>query len=144
MAPCSSLGVLRESPGIGSRQAVGCCAEPETSVATLSMGVAVIDMDGRVSLGGQLERSPDGRLWVVLYRGSAVVRKKRVRSRRRGRRWLIDMVLTDAERYRTTGLNRPLDNCVVHRPDPPAAEGGCRHHADLDDVTMNKLPVQPE
>jgi len=46
---------------------------------------------------GQLERSPDGMLWVVLYRGTAVIHKERVRSRRRGRSRLIDIVLAATE-----------------------------------------------
>ena len=74
----------------------------------------MIDMDGRVPLSGQLERSSDGRLWVVLYRGTTVVRRERVRSRRRGRRWLIDMVLADADGY-PAGLDRRQATVVSTR-----------------------------
>jgi hypothetical protein len=63
---------------------------------------------------GQLERSPDGLLWVVLYRGTAVIRKERVRSRRRGRSRLIDIVLAATETF-PVGLDRrpqDLDPCT--------------------------------
>lgn len=46
---------------------------------------------------GQLERSSDGLLWVVLFRDNAVIKREQVRSRRQGRRRLIDLVLTGAD-----------------------------------------------
>lgn len=49
---------------------------------------------------GQLERSSDGLLWVVLFRDNAVIKREQVRSRRQGRRRrLIDLVLTGAEPF---------------------------------------------
>ena len=54
----------------------------------------------------QLKRSPDGLLWVVLFRDNAVIKREQVRSRRQGRRRLIDLVvLTEAEPIRA-GLDR--------------------------------------
>ena len=58
---------------------------------------------------GQLDRSPYGLLWVVLYRGTAVIRKERARSRRRGRSRLIDIVLTASEPFPAGLDRRPLD-----------------------------------
>ena len=57
----------------------------------------MITMGVSVPFVGQLERSPDGLLWVVLYRGSTVIHKERVRSARRGRSRLVDIVLAAAE-----------------------------------------------
>lgn len=54
---------------------------------------------------GQLERSSDGLLWVVLFGNNAVIRREQVRSRRQGRRRLIDLVLTAAEPF-PAGLDR--------------------------------------
>ena len=72
----------------------------------------MITMGVSVPFGGQLERSPDGLLWVVLYRGTAVIHKERVTSRRRGRSRLIDIVLAATEPFPTGLDRRPLD------PDP--------------------------
>jgi len=78
-----------------------------TSVPT--MGAAMITMGVSVPFLGQLERSPDGLLWVVLYRGTAVIHKEPVRSRRRGRSRLIDIVLTASEPFPAGLDRRPLD-----------------------------------
>ena len=48
---------------------------------------------------GQLERNSDGLLWVVLFRDNAVIKREQVRSRRQGRRRLIDLALTAAEPF---------------------------------------------
>ena len=69
----------------------------------------MITMGVSVPFVGQLERSPDGLLWVVLYRGTAVIGKERVRSRRRGRSRLIDIVLAAAEQFPGGLDRRPLD-----------------------------------
>jgi hypothetical protein len=79
-----------------------------------TMGVAMTTTGVSVPFVGQLERSPDGLLWVVLYRGTAVIRKERVRSRRRGRSRLIDIVLAATETF-PVGLDRRpqgLDPCT--------------------------------
>lgn len=61
--------------------------------------------DVAVRYFGQLERSPDGLLWVVLFGNDAVIKREQVRSRRQGRRRLIDLALTEAEPFRA-GLDR--------------------------------------
>jgi len=40
-----------------------------------------------------VERDPAGRLWAVLYRGEEVTARELVRSVRRGRRRVTDMLL---------------------------------------------------
>ena len=69
----------------------------------------MITMGVSVPFVGHLERSPDGLLWVVLYRGTAVIHKERVRSRRRGRSKLIDIVLAATEPFPAGLDRRPLD-----------------------------------
>ena len=46
---------------------------------------------------GQVERDLDGRLWAVLYLGDQVVHKEQVRSLRKGRRRVTDLVLSAAD-----------------------------------------------
>ena len=42
---------------------------------------------------GQVERDPDGVLWAVLYCGGLVISREPVRSLRRGKRRVADLVL---------------------------------------------------
>lgn len=46
------------------------------------------------SLLGQVERDPRGVLWAVLYHGGEVSARERVRSARRGRQRVTDMLLS--------------------------------------------------
>ena len=45
------------------------------------------------SLLGRVERVPRGLLWAVLYHGDEVAAREQVRSARRGRRRVTDMLL---------------------------------------------------
>lgn len=70
---------------------------------------------------GQVEQDCDGVLWAVLYCGDLAVDRERVRSLRKGKRRVTDMVLgaTDAysqltRRSPPTYLNRMVD------PDRPS------------------------
>jgi len=62
---------------------------------------------------GQVERDPEGRLWAVLYRAGRVVYSEPVRSLRRGRRRVTDLLLaaTDASVWRDLS-RRSLLHCV--------------------------------
>ena len=42
---------------------------------------------------GRVERDPRGLLWAVLYHGDEVAAREQVRSARRGRRRVTDMLL---------------------------------------------------
>ncbi len=46
---------------------------------------------------GQVERDSDGRLWAVLYFGGDAVCKEQVRSLRKGKRRVTDLVLSAAD-----------------------------------------------
>jgi len=72
---------------------------------------------------GQVERDPDGMLWAVLYYGAEIVEREQVRSLRKGRRRVTDLVLAAADNY----PNGPLFPAAVSRlaslPDQPAPSG---------------------
>jgi len=54
---------------------------------------------------GQVERDCEGLLWAVLYIGPNVISRERVRSLRRGRRRITDMLLAAADR-----TSRPIED----------------------------------
>ncbi|MEP6563459.1 MAG: hypothetical protein ABJD68_20555 [Nakamurella sp.] len=62
---------------------------------------------------GQVEMDPTGILWAVLYHGETVVTREQVRSLRKGKRRVADLVLSAADsvpagfrRSAPTHLNR--------------------------------------
>ena len=73
---------------------------------------------------GQVERDPDGILWAVLYFGDLVITRERVRSLRKGKRRVADLVLGASDTYtrethRTspTSLHRLVEvRAPVQRP----------------------------
>ncbi len=74
---------------------------------------------------GQVERDPDGVLWAVLYCGDLLVSRERVRSLRKGKRRVADLVLsasdTHAAPYRTSPVHtsrlvEKRNATVRHRP----------------------------
>jgi len=58
-----------------------------------------------VNYVGQVERDREGLLWAVLYNGPNVISRERVRSLRRGRRRITDMLLAAADR-----TSRPIED----------------------------------
>ena len=48
---------------------------------------------------GQVERDPDGVLWAVLYCGDLLVSRERVRSLRKGKRRVADLVLSASDTH---------------------------------------------
>ena len=74
---------------------------------------------------GQVERDCEGLLWAVLYNGPNVISRERVRSLRRGRRRITDMLLAAADTTsRPIGNRRPAARYlmvihVIRRPTRP-------------------------
>ena len=63
----------------------------------MSLEVArVFEREGAASYVGQVEMDPAGTLWAVLYDGATVITKEQVRSLRRGKRRVADLVLAAA------------------------------------------------
>ena len=91
-----------------------------------------------VHLIGQVERDPEGRLWAVLYLGENTISREHVRSLRRGRRRITDMLLSAADTTRwpvnsqrpaaSRGSRWSSTSSVGHptRPRSPAALRGLR------------------
>lgn len=76
---------------------------------------------------GQVERDPKGALWAVLYHGDLFISRERVRSVRRGKRRVTDLVLAAANTFpegpsRTVPihLNRLHDRRAPMRRQRPA------------------------
>ncbi len=74
---------------------------------------------------GQVERDPDGVLWAVLYCGDLLVSRERVRSLRKGKRRVADLVLSASDTYaapfrtspvHTSRLVEKRSATVRHRP----------------------------
>lgn len=103
---------------------------------------------------GQVERSPEGTLWAVLYFGDLMISRERVRTLRRGRRRVTDLVLAAADTFpdgpKQTSpihLNRFIERRSTVRRNPPAeAPPAVRHepafrttvsgHGDPADVAL--------
>jgi hypothetical protein len=71
---------------------------------------------------GQVERDPDGALWAVLYHGDEIIVKEQVRTLRKGKRRVTDLVLSAVDTF-PTGPRRParthLNRLVEHRAPAP-------------------------
>jgi hypothetical protein len=83
------------------------------------MGVATMTGEaGAVGYVGQVEMDPAGRLWAVLYHGETVLVRERVRSLRRGKQRVADLVLTAADTL-PAGFRRTVPthlNRIVGQP----------------------------
>ena len=85
-----------------------------------------------VHLIGQVERDPEGRLWAVLYLGENTISREHVRSLRRGRQRITDMLLSAADTTRwpvnsqrpAASRGKPVVLYVIGRPPNPAAISG--------------------
>lgn len=58
---------------------------------------------------GQIERDPNGLLWAMLYFHGELVSREQVRSLRRGKRRVADLLLAAADNY----PNGPLQPAVT-------------------------------
>jgi hypothetical protein len=70
---------------------------------------------------GQVECDPEGKLWAVLYCRDQVIEREQVRSLRKGRRRVTDMVLSAADTFpggprRTAPI--PLNRIMVDQRAP--------------------------
>ena len=75
---------------------------------------------------GQVERDVEGRLWAVLYLGDRVVRKEQVRSLRKGRRRVTDLVLSAADALAPSPhRSAPAQLSRVVAPQTPAPRNRC-------------------
>lgn len=66
----------------------------------------MIDDTSTATYVGQVECDSDGKLWAVLYCRDQVVNREQVRSLRRGKRRVTDMVLSAADTF-PGGPKRP-------------------------------------
>lgn len=64
------------------------------------------DDSGTATYVGQVESDSDGKLWAVLYYRDQVVNREQVRSLRKGKRRISDMVLSAADTF-PQGPKRP-------------------------------------
>jgi hypothetical protein len=67
---------------------------------------------------GQVEMDPTGTLWAVLYNGATVITREQVRSLRRGKRRVADLVLSAADSF-PAGYRPPVPahlNRIVTQP----------------------------
>lgn len=77
---------------------------------------------------GQVERDADGALWAVLYCGEHEISKEQVRSLRKGKRRVADLLLsandTFVELRRTSPVH--LNRLVVQQPTTVHRRGAAR------------------
>jgi hypothetical protein len=62
--------------------------------------------DYRGTFVGQVERDPEGILWAVLYHCDTVITREQVKSLRKGKRRVADLVMAAADNY-PVGVSRP-------------------------------------
>lgn len=79
------------------------------------------DASGTATYIGQVESDSDGKLWAVLYFRDQVVNREQVRSLRKGKRRVTDMVLSAADTFpggprRTAPI--PLNRILVDQRVP--------------------------
>ena len=67
----------------------------------------MFERDDAPTYVGQVEMDPAGTLWAVLYDGATVITKEQVRSLRRGKRRVADLVLSAADSF-PAGFRRPV------------------------------------
>jgi hypothetical protein len=67
----------------------------------------VFEHEGAATYVGQVEMDPAGTLWAVLYDGATVIAKEQVRSLRRGKRRVADLVLAAADSS-LAGARQPM------------------------------------
>ena len=79
---------------------------------------------------GQVERDPDGDLWAVLYCGELAISRERVRSLRKGKRRVADLVLGACDSWGRkapagppTHMNRLVERRVPTAHHRPASSG---------------------
>ena len=79
------------------------------------------DNCGTTTYVGQVEVDPDGKLWAVLYFRDQVISREQVRSLRKGKRRVTDMVLSAADTF-PQGARRtapiPLNRIMVDQRAP--------------------------
>ncbi|MET0863610.1 MAG: hypothetical protein ABWZ98_04690 [Nakamurella sp.] len=81
----------------------------------------MIDHIDAATYVGQVEMDPAGALWAVLYHGDTVLTREQVRSLRKGKRRVADLVLSAADAF-PAGLRRPAPthlNRIVTQPARP-------------------------
>jgi hypothetical protein len=74
--------------------------------------------DGAAGYVGQVEMDPAGSLWAVLYHGETVLAREQVRSLRRGKRRVADLLLSACDAF-PDGFRRPVPthlNRIVAQP----------------------------
>jgi len=74
---------------------------------------------------GQVERDPDGILWAVLYCRDQVIEREQVRSLRKAKRRVTNMVLTAADNF-PDGPQRPARNVLRRVQDDRAPSSAGR------------------
>ena len=94
---------------------------------------------------GQVERDSTGALWAVLYCGEHLVNKERVRSLRRGKRLVADLVLSasdaflELQRSSPTQLNRLVQQRPATRRHRGAGPAGRGQQAGGDTARLGQL-----
>jgi hypothetical protein len=113
-----------------------------------SKGWVTVSDNAAATYVGQVERDPDGLLWAVLYCGDLLISRERVRSLRKGKRRVADLVLGAAdastpEPVRATPMcmNRWVDDRSSNsRRREPVALTAARRTRDLAPTDVGLAP----
>ncbi len=116
-----------------------------------SKGWVTVSENVTATYVGQVERDPDGVLWAVLYCGDLLISRERVRSLRKGKRRVADLVLGAAdtsapEPYRAhpISMNRWVDDRTsASRRREPAALSAAQRDRDAApmEVALSPRPL---
>lgn len=80
---------------------------------------------------GQVEQDPQGNLWAVLYCRDQVITREQVRSLRKAKRRVTDLVLSAADNYPAGGIPvapepTPYPQVTLRAPAAPAQKSAPR------------------